>query len=161
MLLHRAAVIVQHEGVLLVRTADLRLELAALDRRRQFNLARSQPPQHNRRYREVDGVADVQLAVFIAAAAVEYHQPLGVRVASQFVQQPFLRDEVVVGRHRHGGCERCDDQHTARRIRKNNRTRAPRCHWQPSDCCLFLTLFTPPHCAPRTPSNYCTSTASS
>ena len=102
-LLHPRQVVVQHEEVLLVRAADLLLQLPALDRGSQVDLARRQPPQHDRGDREVDGFADVALAVLDGAAAVQDDDLLG--LVPQQREQALVGHDVVValGSRGHGG----------------------------------------------------------
>lgn len=101
MLLNPTGIVVQHKQILLVRAADAALEVATLDRGGEVDLARRQPPQHDRRYREIDSVPDVRLPILVRAATVEDDQ--GFRVAPQQAQQTLLADKIAftLGRHRH------------------------------------------------------------
>lgn len=113
LMLHPGQIVVQNEQVLLVRVAYLVLQLATLDGGGQVDLAGRQPPQHDGRYREVDRVAYVRLAVLVRAATVQHDDVL--RLVAQQGQQALVRHQVVVAfrRRRHvlaalSSCQRDD-----------------------------------------------------
>lgn len=104
----RTLVAVQHERALLVGVDDLLSEIGALDRGGQVDFAGSQPPQHDGRYAEVDGVAHVTVGEVHRAAAVQYEH-LTLVTRRQLGGQPLAPDadvgqeerrRFVFGRHR-------------------------------------------------------------
>ncbi|KAJ8866704.1 hypothetical protein PR048_032565 [Dryococelus australis] len=118
---------VHNKDALFVRVRYPRLQLAAFNGGHQVYLARGESPQHDARYTEVDGVADVGFAVLVRAPAVEDNEPG--RVGAELLHQPFpanaqfhhRRAVRVVSR----GHRRREGLIRSQALRLNNAARAP------------------------------------
>lgn len=98
-------VAVQDEHALFVRVDDLLPEISALDGGRQVDFAGGQPPEHDGRYAQVHGVADVTVGELHRAAAVQYEH-LTLAAGRQLGGQPVAahanvgqQARIVFGRH--------------------------------------------------------------
>lgn len=137
MLLNPTRIVVHHKQILLVRVADAVLEFATLDRGGEVDFARRQPPQHDRRYREIDSVPDVRFPVLIGTPTVEDHQCF--RIAPQQAEQTLLADKVAFTLGRHGHLLR----HALRHHQHNNNNKTKEERAQPPTVKVHLRMMIP------------------
>ena len=84
-----AVLVVQDEELFFVRHGDSLFESATPYRRHQVDFAGAEAPQHDRRYGEVDRLADVAVAEFVGRAAVEDDEAPG--GAAKLFDEPVFR----------------------------------------------------------------------